>query len=202
MSPFTDFTIERNNTPVDDAKYIEVTMAIYNLTENSNNYSKTSGGLWQYYRDDPNDNITQSGSFSYKIKIKGKTSATENTKYVEIAVPLKYLSNFWTTLEMVLINCEINLILCCCEDCVISSATGAIKFKITETKLYVPVVTLSTRNNLKLLQNSNSGFKRTINWNKYQTKVSKEKQNEYLDYLIDLNFQGMNKLLIVWKWGW
>ena len=152
MSPFTDCISEINNTQIDNAKYIEVVMPMYNLTENSDSYSKTSRGLWKYYRDDPNDNITQSESFKYKIKITGKTPATENTKYVEIAVPLKYLSNFWRTLEMPLINCEINLILSWSEDCVISSATGAIKFKITETKLYVPVVTLSAQNNVKLLQ--------------------------------------------------
>ena len=152
MSPFTDCISEINNTQIDNAKYIEVVMPMYNLTENSDNYSKTSGGLWKYYWDDSNDNITQSESFKYKIKITGKTPATENTKVVEIAVPLKYLSNFWRTLEMPLINCEINLILSWSEDCVIVFATGAIKFKITEIKLYVPVVTLSAQNNAKLLQ--------------------------------------------------
>ena len=77
-------------------------------------------------------------------------------------MPLKYLFNFWRTLEIPLTNCEINLILTCSEDCVISSATGATKFKITDTKLYVPVVILSTQDNEKLLQQWNSGFKRTI----------------------------------------
>ena len=75
---------------------------------------------------------------------------------------------------MPLINCEINLILTWSEDFVISSATGATKFKIRYTKLYVPVVTLSTQDNAKLLKQLKSGFKRTINWNKYQTKVFKE----------------------------
>ena len=64
-------------------------MPLYNLIEYSDNYSKTSGRLWQYYRDDPIDNITQSESFKYKIKITGKTPAAGNTKDVEIAVPLK-----------------------------------------------------------------------------------------------------------------
>ena len=84
-------------------------MPVYNLIEYSDNYSKTSRSLWQYYRDDPNDNTIQSESFKYKIKITGKTHATGNTKDVKIAVPLKYLSNFWGTLEMPLINCEISL---------------------------------------------------------------------------------------------
>ena len=69
-------------------------MPMYNLSEYSYNYLKTSGSLWQYHRDDPNDNITQSESFKFKIKITGKTSAAGNTKDLEIAVPLKYLSNF------------------------------------------------------------------------------------------------------------
>ena len=84
---------------------------MYNLIECSDNYSKTSESLWHYYKDDPNDNITQSESFKSKIKITGKTPAAGNTKDVEIIVPLKYLSNFWRTLEMLLINCEVNLIL-------------------------------------------------------------------------------------------
>ena len=157
---------------------------------------ETSRSLWKYYRDDPNDNITRSESFKYKIKITGKT-AVGNTKDVEIALPLKYLSNFWRTLEMPLINCEINLILTWSEDCVISSATRATKFKIIDTKLYVPVVTLSTQDNAKLLQQLKSGFKRTINWNKYQTKRSTETQNQYLDFLIDPSFQGVNRLFVL-----
>ena len=83
-------------------------------------------------------------------------------KNVEIIVPLKCLRNFWRTQEMLLIGCEINLILTWSETCIISSVPGAIKFKITDTKLYVPVVTLSTQNNEKLLQQLKSGFKRTI----------------------------------------
>ena len=86
-------------------------MPIDNLIEYSGNYSKTSGSLWQYYKYDPNDNIANSESFKSKIKIIGKTPTAGNTKDVEIIVPLKYLSNFWRTLEMPLINCEVNLIL-------------------------------------------------------------------------------------------
>ena len=86
-------------------------MSMYNLTEYSDNYSKTSGSLWQYYKDEPNNNIADSESFKSKVKITGKTPADRNTKNVEIIVPLKYLSNIWRTLEMPLINCEVNLIL-------------------------------------------------------------------------------------------
>ena len=152
-------------------------MPMYNLIEFSNNYLETSETLWQYYRDDPNDNVTQSESFKFKIRITGKIPTPANTKDVEIAVPLKYLSNFWRTLEMPFINCEINLILTWYEDCVISSATGARKSKKTDTKLYVTMVTLTTQDNTKLLKQLKSGFKRTIHWNKYQPKVSLERQN-------------------------
>ena len=92
---------------------------------------KSSGSLWQYYKDEPNDNIRQSESFKSKIKIAGKTPAAGNTTDVEIIVPLNFLSNFWRTLEMPLISCEVNLILACSKDCVISSATGERKFAMT-----------------------------------------------------------------------
>ena len=141
---------------------------MYNLIEYSDNYLKTSGSLWQYYKDEPNDNIADSESFKSKVKITGKTPADGNTKDVKKIVPLKYLSNSWKTLEMPRINCEVNLILTWSRDCVITNSTGERKFSITETKLYVPVVTLSTRDNTKLLQQLKSSFKRTIIWNKYE----------------------------------
>ena len=95
--------------------------------------------MWQCYRDDPNDDITLYESFKYKIKITGKTPDDGNTKEAKIAVPLKDLSNFWRTLEIMLINCEIYFILTWSEDCIISSATGEKKLKIADTKIYVPV---------------------------------------------------------------
>ena len=115
-------------------------MPVYNLIEYSDNYSKTSGSLWQYYKDEPNDNLANSESFKSKVKITGKTPNNGNTKDVEIIVPLKYLSNFWRTLEMPLINCEVNLILTWSKDYVITNSEGEAKFATTETKLYVPVV--------------------------------------------------------------
>ena len=86
-------------------------MSMYNLIEYSDNYSKTSGSLWRYYKDELNDNLTDSELFKSKIKITGNTLADGNTEDVEIIVPLKYLSNFWKTFEMLLINCEVNLII-------------------------------------------------------------------------------------------
>ena len=89
-APFTKHISRINNTDIDNAQDVDILIPIDSLTEYSNNYSKTSGSLWQYYKDDPNDNITQSESFKSKTKITGKISAAGNTKVVEIVVPLKY----------------------------------------------------------------------------------------------------------------
>ena len=98
---------------------------------------------------------------------------------------------------MPLINCEVNLILTWSKDCVITNSTGAGKFKITETKLYVPVVTLSTQDNAKLLQQLKSGFRRTINWNKYQSDAKAYGQNRYLNHLFNPSFQGVNRRFVL-----
>ena len=113
----------------------DIAMPMYNLIEYSDNYAKTTGCLWQYFRDEPNDDIEDSESFKSKIKITGKTHDDNNGKDVEIMVPLKYLSNFWRTLEMPLINCEVNLILTGSSTCVITDSNGAGTFAITDTKL-------------------------------------------------------------------
>ena len=98
---------------------------------------------------------------------------------------------------MPLINCEVNLILTWSKDCVITNSTGAGKFAITDTKLYVPVVTLSTQDNAKLLQQLKSGFKRTINWNKYQSDPKTNAQNRYLNHLVDPIFHGVNRHFVI-----
>ena len=176
-APFINCISEINNTQVDNAKDIDMVMPMFNLIEYSDNYAKTSGSLWQYYRDEPNDNLANSKSFKFKVKITEKTPNNDNEKDVEIMVLLKYLRNFWGTLEMPLINCEVNLILTWSSTRVITNSTGAGTFEITDTKLYVPVVTLSKKENAKSLQQLKSGFKRVINWNKY---LSKPKQMQIL----------------------
>ena len=130
-------------------------MPMYNLIEYSDNYSKTSGSLWQYCKDIPavnnNGNIVDfnganaTDSFNFKTKITGQTG-NNGRMNVEIMVRLNYLSNFWRTLEMPLINCEFNLILTWSANCIIiytDVASQIPTLTITETKLYVPVVTLS-----------------------------------------------------------
>ena len=170
---------------------------MYNLIEYSYNYAKTSGSLWQYYRDEPNDNLADSESLKSKIKITGKTPNNGNEKDVEIMVPIKYFSNFWRTLEMPLISCEVSLILTWSSTCVITNSTGEGVFEITDIKLYVPIVTLSTQDNSKLLQQLKSGFKRVVNWNKYLSKPELIAQNPNINHLVEQSFQGVNRLFVL-----
>ena len=180
---FTNCISKINNTQIDNAEYIVIVMPMYNLIEYSGNYSKTSGSLWQYCKDISAVNnagnmvdftaTNTTDSFKFKTKITGQTDNDGRIDDVEIMVPLKQLSNFWRTLEMPLINCEIELILDWSANCVIISTNNANQvptFTITETNLYVPVVTLSTQDNAKLLPQLKSGFKRTVSWNKYLAK--------------------------------
>ena len=185
-APFINWISKINNVLIDNAEDLDIAMPMYNFLEYSKNYRKTTGSFWNYYRDEPNnpplndddpptinynaDPITNSESFEYKSSIIGKTSNanqgteqgnTKTKRNLEIFVPLKYLSNFWRTLDMPLINCEVSLTLRWTENCVltdittqaartaqgdnparerIDAATNA-TFKITDTKLYVPVVT-------------------------------------------------------------
>ena len=146
-APFINCKTEINNPEIDNAKDIDMVMLMDNLIQYSDTYSKTPGSLWQYYKDERNNSIKDSESFKYKIKITGKTPDDGITKDVEIIVPLEYLSNFWRTPEMPLFNCEVNLILTLSSTCVITNSTGAGRFAIAHTKLYVPVATLSTQDN-------------------------------------------------------
>ena len=98
---------------------------------------------------------------------------------------------------MLLINCQVNFILTWSRDCVFTNSTGTAKFAITETKLYVPVVTLSTEDNAKLLQQLKSSFKRTINWKKYESSIKTFAQNRYLNHLINPSFLGVNRLVVL-----
>ena len=210
-APFTNCISEINNTQIDNAKDIDIVMPMYNLIEYSDNYAKTAGSLWQYCKDirarnaNANDEITEftagslTDSFNFKLKITGQTG-NGGTKDVEIIVPLKYLSNFWRTLEMPLINCEVNLILTWSSACVLIATVNpnqAATFAITDTKFYVSVVTLSTQENTKFLQQLKSGFKRVINWNKYLSKSELLAQNPNLNHLVEPSFQGVNRLFVL-----
>ena len=134
--------------------------------------------------------------FKFKQKITDATAA-DGTKDTEITVPLKLLSNFWRTFVIFLINCEINLILTWFGKYVLSNDTKATTFAITDTKHYVPIVTLSTEDNTKLLEQLKSVFKRTINWNKYQSEPTIKAQNQYLNHLNDPSFQAVSRLFVL-----
>ena len=205
-APFTNCISENNNTQIDNAKDIDIVMPMYIY---SDNYAKTTGSLWQYCKDilarNANDDIiifaegNTTDSFNFTVKITGRTG-DDGTKDVEIMVPLKYLSNFWRTLEMPLINCEVSLILTWSSNCVFIATTVPNQnatFAITDTKLYVPVVTLSTQENTKFLQQLKSGFKRVINWNKYLSKPELLAQNPNLNHLVEPSFQGANRLFVL-----
>ena len=164
-APFTNCISEINNTQIGNAKDIDIVMPMYNLIEYSDNYAKATGSLWKYCKDIPArnnnneiivfdvNNVTD--SFNFKVKFTGQTG-NNGTKNVEIMIPLKYLSNFWRTLEMPLINCEVNLILTWSSTCVLVATNidgQNATFAITDTKLYVPVVTLSTHEILSSFNN-------------------------------------------------
>ena len=142
-------------------------------------------------------------------------------KNLEIIVPLKYLRNFWRSLDMLLINCEVSLTLTWSENCIltdiatqtarnanpnanppvegrerIDAPTNAI-FKITDTKLYVPVVTLSTKDDNNFLEQLKSGFKRTIKWNKYRSEMTNQTKTNHLNNLIDPTFTKVNRLFVL-----
>ena len=110
------------------------------------------------------DNHIPNNSSSFKYK----TNFITNRNGLKIVVPLKYLSNFWRSLEMPLINCKVELSLRWYENCILSNVVGNSTFKRTDAKLYVPVVTLSTEDNAKLSKLLTKGFKRPVYWNKYK----------------------------------
>ena len=206
-------------------------MPMYNSLEYSKSYRKTIGSLYNYYRDeltdDSNDNnfdnrnVVNSEAFKYKNKITGNTYNVDagaqgydvnknGTQKIELAIPLKYLVNFWTALNIPLISCEVFLELKWNKNCVITSLerrevdagppvvkdnapTGA-TLSITDCKLYVPVVTLSKDDDFKLLTNLKSGSKREIIWNKYRSQMTTEAVNNNLNILIDRTFTNVNIL--------
>ena len=144
-------------------------MPKYNLLEYIKNYRKTTGRLWNYYRDEPSNPLSSnSESFKYKTSIVGKTSEdNDSLTNAKVVIPLKHLSNFWRVLKIPLINCELELILTWSKNCVLADLTvraaqdgnpavvalSGTAFKIKDTKLYVPVATLSKENDIKLLGN-------------------------------------------------
>ena len=200
------------------ADFINITMPMYDLIEYSDNYSHISGSLWNFQRDeiDNNAKVTNDNnapSFKYEANLIGNTEKNGTKKGVKIAIPLKNLSNFWRSLEIPLINCKIELSLKWIENCVLTSAaigadadaTGAdsATFKIADAKLYVPIVALSAEDNVKLSKLLGEGFKRSIYWNEYKVidnkivEIATNKKEKYMRELLDSSWQGVKRLFVL-----
>ena len=182
-APFNNCISKIDDIKIDNTEDLDVVMPMYNLLEHSKNYRKTTGSLCIYYRDEPSDSLSSiSESFKYKTSIVGKTPQNNDSlTSPKVVIPLKYLSNFWRALNIPLINCEVELVLTWSKNCFLADmivdadvdsaivAPSSAAFKITDTKLYVPVITFSKENNTKFLEQLKSVFKRTIKWNKYRS---------------------------------
>ena len=232
-APFVSCITKINNELIEDVEDLDIVMPMYNLLEYSKNYRKTIGSLYNYYRDeltnDGNDNfanrnVVNSNAFKYKNKIIGNTynveadaagyDANKNGRQtIELAIPLKYVGNFWRALNMPLISCEVSLELKWNKNCIITSLerraidennppnrdgapTGA-TLAINDCTLYIPVVTLSKDDEIKLLTNLKSGFTREKEWNKYRSQTSTEAIIYNLNILIDPSFTNVNRLFVL-----
>ena len=192
----------------DDANHIYTAMSTYNLIKYSDNYSHTSGSLWQFRRDEvPANNadssINNSQSFKYKSVLVEKTKDFADQKsFVKDAktvVPIKYLNSFWRSLEMPLIIYKVHLELNWIEDCILVLET--LKFdKILDNsaKLHVSIVTLSTKDSVNLTKQLSKGFKRSVYWNSYQKKPEKViEKGKDLYKLLNASFQGIKILFVL-----
>ena len=144
-----------------------------------------------------------SSSFKYKVNLLGNPADGENNikkLSVKIVVPLKYLSNFFRSLEMPSINCKVKLNLTWKKECVLSNQAGAAVIYINDTKLYIPVVTLSKEDNKDFVEQQNKGFQRSIYWNEYKTKEQTENAdaNVFKYINLDPSFQSVNRLCLLW----
>ena len=216
-APFVSCITRINGELIEDADDLDIVMSMYILLEYSKNYRKTIGSLYNYYRDELSDDadnnnfenikVVNSNTFKCKKKIIGNTYDVDagargydvnknGTQEVELAIPLKYLGNFWRALNIPLISCEVSLELKWDKNCIKTSLeqrgigggnrdnapTGA-TLAINDRKLYVPAVTLSKDDEIKLLTNLKSGFKREIIWNKYRSQMATEAVNNNLSIL-------------------
>ena len=207
-APFTKCNLEINDEHVDTAENLDITMPMYNLIEYSDNYQDSSATLYQYKRDEPpeanaiNDLTTNtSSSFKYKVKLLGNPVLDGNIakRSVKVVVPLKYLSNLFRSLEMPLINCKIELNLTWKKKCVLSTDAGDAVFIINDTKMYVPVVTLSKEDNKDFIEQQNKGFQRSIYWNEYKTKeINENADANVFKYInLDPSFQGVRRFFVM-----
>ena len=207
-APFTKCNLEINDEHVDTAENLDITFPMYNLIEYPDNYQDSSATLYQYKRDEPPEDDTvadltadNSSFFKYKVSLLGNLVVANNiaTINVKVVVPLKYLSNFFRSLEMPLINFKIKLNLTWKKECVLSTDDGNAVLIINDTKMYVPVVTLSKEDNKDFIEQKNKGFQRSDYWNEYKTKEINENANANVFKYINLDpsFQGVNRLFVM-----
>ena len=197
-------------------------MRMYNLIEYTDNYADSSGSLYQFKRDESPMNdagnllkviLDNSTSFKYKASLLGKATDTDgddrSLKITKIVVSLKYLSNLFRSLEMRLINFKIHLELNCNNNCVMYRAdtyaggdnvhSRKTIFKITSTKWCVPIVTLSTKDNVNLAKQLNERFKRSVYWNEQKSKIETKEAdaNNLKRFPLDASFQGVNRFFVL-----
>ena len=186
-APFISCILKINSVLIDNAEDLDFVMPMYNLIEYKKNYRKTTGSLWNYYRDEPdNDEIRDSKSFKYRTSITGNTPNDSDTiTGAEIVITLKHMSDFRKSFKIPLINCEVSLTLIWSKNRVLAHSTVVLTAqgnnpaiinpkdsKFQRTKLYVPVVTLSKGNDKKLLEQLKSGLKGTVKWKKYKSQIT------------------------------
>ena len=221
-APFISCITKIINELIEDAEDLDIVMPMYNLLEYSKNYKKTIGLFYNYYRDElstddddansANIKVVESDASKYKNKITGNTynvaaahgnydANKEGTQATELAIPLKYLGNFWRALNMPLISCEVFLELKWHKNCVITSLEQRLirvvagrdnsptdaTLNINDCTLYIPVVTLSKDDEVKLVTNLKSGFKREIKWNKYRSQMSTKAINNNLNICFSIS---------------
>ena len=220
--PFIRCVTHISDEHIDTAENLDIIMNLHNLIEYSDNYLDTSGSLFQYRRDEQNvnnaeniDNVNanDSSSFKYKSNLLKELITRDVAANVDpdianahriflnaqIVVPLKYLSNFFKSLEMLLINRKLNLELNWSKNSVMSNVATATTFQITSTKLYVPIVTLPTKENITLTKLLNKVFKRSVFWNESKSKIeAQELDNNNLERIpLASSFQGVNRLFVL-----
>ena len=190
---------------------------MYNLIEYSSNYSKTTGSLWFYSKDEGTnfnniEKIYNFKSFKYNAKLLGNAvaqlapnQANRILRNAAIAVLLKYLSNIWRLFEMPLITCKVELKLKWSKYCVLTANgndyananSNIIIITIKDTKLYLLVVTLLVKDNRKLSKRFSKGFERSIYWSEFKTKSGNKNTTNKYRYFLESNFVGVNRLFVL-----
>ena len=207
-APFTKYNLEINDEHADTAENLDIVMPMYNLIEYSDNYEDSSATLYQDKRDEPPEDdaiadltADNSSSFKYKVSLLGNPVVANNIARinVKVVIPLKYLTNFFRSLEMPLINCKIKLNLTWKKECVLSTDDGNAVFIINDTELHVPVVTLSKEDNKDFIAQKDKKFQRSIYWNEYKTKeINENADANVFKYInLDPSFQGVNRLFVM-----